>query len=169
MRNLLTVAVLAVTVAPALHAASEPILHIGGDVAKPADWTNAQLSDGKAGAPPVIVHYTLKGVAHTANCIPLLALIQAAEPSFNPHIKNHRLQFVVAVQGFHGYTVDFSLPEMLPELGNKAVWIALDEDGKPLTAEGGAAGLIAPDDVKPGRWVRGVTRITVIDGAKNAG
>ena len=167
--NLLPVALLTAIAAPALWAAPAPALHIGGDVAKPADWTAEQLSGGKAAGAPSVVHYTLKGASHTAHCVSLLALIQAAEPSFNSHIKNHRLQFVVAVQGFDGYTVDFSLPELLPELGNRAVWVALDEDDKPFTDESRPAGLIVPDDVKPGRWVHGVTKITVIDGAKSAG
>ena len=75
----------------------------------------------------------------------------------------------MAAQGFDGYTVDFSLPELLPEFGHHAVWVALDEDGKPLTGETGPASLLVPDDVKAGRWVHGLTAITVVDGAKPGG
>jgi hypothetical protein len=142
-----------------------PSLHVSGAVGKPADWTAARLGKDLTGDVQT-VYYKVKGVAHTAHAVPLLSVVQAAQPAYNPHIKNHRLQFVVAVQGFDGYTVDFSLAELLPEIGHRAVWLALDEDGKPLADDSGPVGLVVPDDTKPGRWVHGVRAITVIDGAQ---
>ena len=146
---------------------ADPVLtvHVAGAVAKPTDWTNAQLTASAAG-PVVSIAYTLKGVSHVSHCVSLLDVIKAALPNFNPHIKHHDLQFIVAVQGIDGYTVDFSLAELLPELGNHPVWIALDEDGKPLADETGPAELVVKDDVKPGRWVHGIASITIVDGAK---
>jgi DMSO/TMAO reductase YedYZ molybdopterin-dependent catalytic subunit len=55
---------------------------------------------------------------------------------------------------------------LLPEIGHRAVWLALDVDGKPLADESGPVELIVPDDTKPGPWVHGVRAITVIDGAQ---
>ena len=162
------VVILAVALtATGLRAAPPPSFHVSGAVGRPADWTADRLAKDQAGAAQTI-HYTLKGVAHTARAVPLLAVIQAAQPGYNARIKNHRLQFLVAVQGFDGYTVDFSLAELLPEIGHRAAWLALDEDGRPLTDESGPVQLIVPDDAKPGRWVHDVRAVTVIDGAQAA-
>ena len=135
---------------------------IEGDVAKPAAYTTAELLKGTI-APAQTIHYTSKDGPHALTCVSLLALIDASQPKFNSHIKNHQLQFIIAVQGFDGYTVDFSYPELEANFGNRAAWLALDIDGKPLTGEAGPMDLIVPDDVKAGRWVKGVAAIIVID------
>jgi hypothetical protein len=138
---------------------------VTGDVKTAGTWDADRISrELKSDVQPVT--YTIKGQTHAARCVPLLSLIEAAHPNVNPRIKHHELQFIVIVQAFDGYTADFSLPELLPSIGNRSVWIALDEDGKPLNEEGGALQVIVPSDVKPARWVHGITTITVIDGAK---
>ena len=145
-RCLFALLLLIMAIVQPLQAAPAASLHVAGAVAKPVDWTNAQLSAGQAG-PVQTVRYTLKGSTHTAHCVALLSVVEAAQPNFNARIKNHRLQFIIAVQGFDGYTADFSLAELLPEFGNHPVWLALDEDGKPLTDESSPVSLIVPDDV----------------------
>ena len=151
-------------IAPAL-AGDAPSFKITGDVHTQETWDAARI-DRDLKSDIQVVKYTLKGHDHTSRAAPLIALIEKSQPDVNPRIKNHELQFVVAVQGFDGYTVDFSMAELLPAIGNRKVWIALDEDGKPLSQEGGALEVIVPEDVKPGRWVHGITTITVTDGAK---
>lgn len=111
------------------------------------------------------VHYTLHGRTHTARAVPLLALVSQARPRFNPHIKNHQIQFVVEVLGRDGYAADFSLAELLPTLGRRAVWLAWDEDGKALGANGPAQAL-SPDDATPARWVHSVAEVRVLDTAQ---
>ncbi len=148
-------------------AAPAASFHIGGAVVQPQDWTVARLRQERAKDIQTI-HYTLKGEAHAARCVSLLTLVQASQPRLNPHIKNHVLQFVVAVQGRDGYTADFSLAELMPDFGHRAAWMALDVDGKPLPDDGGPVELIVPDDAKPGRWVHAVTVVTVVDGAQPA-
>ena len=71
---------------------------VGGAVVQPQAWTVVRLRQERAKDIQTI-RYTLKGEAHVARCVSLLALIQASQPRLNPHIKNHVLQFVVAVQG----------------------------------------------------------------------
>ena len=143
-------------------------LQIAGMVMKPARWTAAQMATQFA-ADIHPLEYTLKGVHHTAKqAIPLRKLIEAAALRVNPHVKHGDLQFVIAVEGHDGYTVDFSYAELVAEIGNRPVWVALDEDGKPLTGEAAPAELIVPDDVKPARWVHSLARIVVIDGSQVA-
>jgi len=141
-------------------------LAIAGAVGKPAKWTAAQMATQFA-ADIRPLDYTLKGAKLSAKqTFPLLKLIDAALPKVNPHVKHGDLQFIVAVEGSDGYTVDFSYAELLPEIGNRPVLVALDQDGKALTGEGGPAELIVPSDVKPARWVHGIARIVVIDGSQ---
>lgn len=139
--------------------------HIGGAVTHPGIWDIARLRRDLTGNITVVA-YTVKGQRHTAHAVPLWTLIQAAGPRLNPQIKHHLLQFVVAVRGQDGYTADFTLGELSPDFGDRAVWVALDEDGKPLTGDGGPVQLLVPSDKKPARWVHAVRAMVLTDGAR---
>jgi len=110
---------------------------------------------------------------HTANAIPLLALLEGAgvpvalkmDPKADPKSKNYNLRLAVVIEAGDGYTATFSLAELMPEIGGKEVWLALDEDGKPLTERDGLARMIVPSDKMPARWVRDVVGISVVDPA----
>ncbi len=151
-----------------LHAAPLPALQVSGAVLKPGVWDAARLRHDLPDDLTAI-SYTLKGKSHTARAIPLYALLQAAQPRFNPNIKNHRLQFIVIVRGRDGYTAAFSLAELSPDLGHSAAWLTLDEDGVAFTGEGGPVNLVVPGDAKPARWVHGVAAIVVRDEAAAPG
>src|SRR5262249_52793427 len=131
-------------------------------------WTVAQLRKEFA-ADIRTVPYTLKKEKGTARCLPLMTLIQAAQPRLDPRRKNHLLAFAVIVRAEDGYAVCFSLGELLPEHGKRAVWLALDRNGKPLSAEEGPVRLLVPGEEKAARWVHGVTSLTLIDGAADLG
>jgi DMSO/TMAO reductase YedYZ molybdopterin-dependent catalytic subunit len=165
---LVLLALLFSTLAPALPGRRlqerKTNLRIEGAVEKSGDWTVESLSKEFA-ADVKTVPYTLKGVKGEARCVPLLSLVEAAKPRLNAKIKNHQLAFVILVRGDDGYTVAFSLGELLPTYGKRAVWLALDHDGKPLSDKEAPAELIVPEDEKPSRWVHAVTRITLVDGA----
>ncbi len=155
-----------VRAAPAARHTQEPeTIRIGGAVEKPDAWTVERLSKEFAGDLHT-VHYTLKGTKREARCVPLIALIEAAKPRLNPQIKNHELAFLVLARGKDGYTVSFSLGELLPQYGKSAVWVALDRDGKPLPEQAAPAELLVPGDVKPSRWVRALAEITLVDGTQ---
>jgi hypothetical protein len=83
------------------------------------------------------------------------------DPSADPKLKNHNLRLAVVVEGADGYTATFSLGELMPEIGGKEAWLALDEDGKPLPQR--LVKLVVPADQKPARWVRDVVSITIVD------
>ena len=143
-------------------AAPEDLFRIAGAVAQPRTWSVAQV---KREVPASVrtVTYTLKGKRHTARVVSLWALLMAAQPHLNPHIKHHLLQFVAAVQGQDGYTADFTFGELSLDFGHRAVWVALDEDGKPFTGDSGPVQILVPEDKKPARWVHAVRAITVVD------
>jgi hypothetical protein len=70
---------------------------------------------------------------------------------------------VVLVKGRDGYGVVFSLPELMAAVGNRTVWVALEEDGKPLAESDGPVRLIVPDDNAPARAVHEVGEIEVVE------
>ncbi|MGI4792415.1 MAG: molybdopterin-dependent oxidoreductase [Janthinobacterium lividum] len=152
-----------------LHGTAAPIsadtLQITGVVIKPVNWSIKDLRRQFAASLQPI-QYTHRGIKHTARAVSLWTVLQTVQPRTNPQIKNHELQFTVLVQGHDGYTVAFSLPELSPDFGHENVWLVLDEDGKPLSSEDGLAELVVPDDIKAGRWVHSVTKITVVDEAQ---
>jgi DMSO/TMAO reductase YedYZ molybdopterin-dependent catalytic subunit len=142
---------------------------VGGDVQKPGVWTAARLAREFAGK-VATVSYTMAGKEHTARCVPLVALVEAAQPRIDPNRKHHRVGFVIVLRARDGYTVAFSLAELSPDLGNRPVWIALDTDGKPLPENEAPVRLLVPGEGmehRP-RWTFGITTVSVLDGAKLA-
>lgn len=157
----------------ALSAESEPAVHVGGDVPKSGDWTVGRIradlaSDLKS------VQFTSRGAQHTSNCVSMIAILKACglpaelkmDPKADPKTKNAQLRLIVVVAGRDGYTVAFSLAEMLADVGNRQVWLALDMDGQPLSERDGPIRLIVPEDSKPARWVHSVQTISVVDGSR---
>jgi len=144
--------------------APQTTFQVSGAVIKPGVWDAARLRRDLPRDVTAIT-YTLKGKHHTAHVVPLWTLLQAAGPRVNPQIKHHLLQFVVAVRGQDGYTADFTLGELSPDFGGRVVWVALDEDGEPLTGDGGPVQLLVPADKNPARWVHAVRAILLTDGA----
>lgn len=145
---------------------------VAGAVVKPANYSPQALRDQFKGSLQTIT-YTRKGTKHTARAVPLWTVLLwtvllAAQPRLNPRIKNHALQLIILISGHDGYTAAFSFGELSPDFGNHAAWLAVDEDGKPLgEAAAQEAALVVPDDVKAGRWVHAVQRITVVDEAQS--
>ncbi len=148
---------------PQTQTARSESLRVSGAVEKPGEWTTARLTKEFAGDLKT-VSYTRKGVKGEARCLPLIAFLEAARPRVNPKIKNHTLAFVAFVRGGDGYTAAFSLGELLPQYGKRSVWLALEENGKPLGDREAPVALLSPDDGKPSRWVHGVASIAVVDG-----
>ena len=120
------------------------------------------------------VEYESHGHKHAARAVPLLAVLQSAgvvtalkmDPKVDPKTKNLPLRQAVVVRGRDGYAATFALAELLPDIGDRPVWLAVDVDGGPLAERSAPAELLSPGDAKPGRWVRGVASITVVDPSK---
>jgi hypothetical protein len=145
-------------------------IHVVGSAVKTGDWSVDQLQTQLASQIKA-VDYNSRGGKHTFHCVPLIAVLQAAGVSgdfamngaADPKIKNPQMRQVVLVRGRDGYAVVFSMAEVLPMVGNRAVWVALDEDGAPLDDSAGPVRLIVPDDQMPSRGVHQVDSIEVID------
>ena len=145
-------------------------VHVAGPGIVVSIWGITQTQTELASeVKPVI--YKSHGADHTFNCVPLLSFLKAAgaetnfvmQPGADPKVKNPQLRRIVIVTGRDGYAVVFSLPELLPAIGNRTVWLALDEDGKPLPDADGPMRLIVPDDKMPGRAVHAIASIEIVD------
>jgi DMSO/TMAO reductase YedYZ molybdopterin-dependent catalytic subunit len=165
--TLLLAGLAALTVAWPSVGAAEKAFRVGGDVEKPGEWTTAKVARDLAGKVET-VRYTMRNAEHTARCVPLLALVEAAQPRIVAQQKNHRVGFVVVLRAADGYTTSFSLAELSPDLGDRKVWVALETDGKPLPENEGPVRLLVPGEGMGHhqRWMFGVTTISVLDGAK---
>lgn len=145
-------------------------IHIEATAVTRPDWTADQIQSQLA-ADVHSVDYKSRGANHTFTCVPLIALLRAAgvetnfvmNPGANPKTKNPLMRRVIIVTARDGYSVVFSMPEVLPMIGNRPVWVALQEDGKPLAENDGPIRLIVPDDGMPARGVHQVASITVTE------
>jgi hypothetical protein len=155
----------------AMGAAPAPSeIHIEGTAITPSGWSVEQLQTQLA-TEIRPVEYKSKGVTHTFSCVPLVSVLKAAgvqtdfamQGKTNPKVKNPQMRQAIVVSGRDGYTVVFSLAEALPMVGNRAIWVALEEDGKPLSQSDGPVRLIVPEDKMPARGVHQVASIDVVE------
>lgn len=148
----------------AQHVDPAKSFRVEGRIEKPGEWTPERLAKEFA-SDVKTVSYTSNGEQGEARCVPLIALIQASKPRISAKIKNHQLAFAIIVHAADGYTAVFSMGELLPSIGKREVWIALDKKGAPLSDKEGPVQLIVPEDNKPSRWVHAIATITILDGA----
>lgn len=163
---------LGLTLSPASAVADDPAesVHISGAGISPSDWSVAQLQKQFVGEISAI-DSTSHGQKHVYHCIALVSLLKAAgvpvefkmNPKADPKLKSHPLRFVVGARGRDGYVVAFSVAELLPEIGNRHVWVAIDEDGQPIPDQEGPIRLLSPDDQLPARSVHQLAEISLLD------
>ncbi len=153
-----------------LHAAANDSITINGTVDKPGDWTADKLKTEFASDVTTISYVGHDG-KHSSTAVPLVSLLKAAGVAMEmkpvpkgttPKDKHAELHLAVIVQGRDGYFTVLSISELMAELGNKKVWLALDVDGKPWPEADQPMKLVIPDDAKPARWVHSVQSITVV-------
>jgi len=133
-------------------------VHITGPGIAATDWTVDQLQ-AQFAKEITPIDYTSHGQKHVYRCIALISVLKAAgvpvelkvQPNADPKLKSYSLRFVAIVRGRDGYVVAFSLAELLPDVGNRHIWVALDEDGRPISERDGPIRLLTPDDQKPAR------------------
>jgi hypothetical protein len=136
---------------------------------KSTDWTVAKLKSDLA-ADVTTITYTGHDGKHTSTAVPLVSVLKAAgvqaelknpTKGTDPKARHPEMHMVVTVQGRDGFYVVLSLAELMPELGNKKVWLALDVDGKPWPDADVPMKLVVADDEKTARWVHSVQTISV--------
>jgi hypothetical protein len=114
-----------------------------------------------AGLPVARVSATAhdKTVAYTG--ADLLDVLRAAGTDLPDRLRGASMRLVLLAQGADGYTVAFSFAELDASLGARKVYLVNRGDDKPL-AEDGPWRLIVPQDARAARWVRQLSRLTVV-------
>ncbi len=170
LKWMIGLACLAMQVASLRAAPASDGISLGGIVDKPGDWTVVRLKRELA-ADVTSVDYTGHDGKHTSTAVPLVSLLKAAgaatelkQPAkgVTGAEKHAEMHYAVVVQGRDGYFAVFSIGELMADLANRKIYLALDEDGKPLPDADGPMKLIVPDDGKPARWVHGVQSVSVV-------
>jgi DMSO/TMAO reductase YedYZ molybdopterin-dependent catalytic subunit len=148
---------------------SSGILSICGDIQKPAQWSAEALKAKFAGQVQDIKFSVGKDKpANVGTGIPLLSVIQAAEPKSDQATRHQNLAFFVILEAYDKYRVFFSLAELMPQCGHAQATIIWAVDGKPLSMKEAPFRLIVTTDQGHDRNIYGLTKITLVDGNKLA-
>jgi hypothetical protein len=76
-------------------------------------------------------------------------------------IRGAEFRNYIVVSAKDGYAVVLALAEVDPSLQKNQIMVADRVDGKPLDEKHGPFQLVVPEDERPARWVRMVTKISV--------
>ena len=137
---------------------------IDGDVTNPATYTLAGLQALPATTLPVEFVAGTSTQQHTYTGVDLWTLVNGAGIVTNPRVKNDILRKYVVATGSDGYKAAFSLGELNPSFGNQPDIVAYEANGALLT-DNGFARIVAPDDVKAGRYVSNLISLEVLHAA----
>jgi len=92
----------------------------------------------------------------------LVDVLRAAGIDPPDHLRGATVRRVLLAQGADGYTAAFSFAELDATLGGRKIYLVDRADDKPL-ADDGPWRLVVPQDARAARWVRQLTRLTVVD------
>lgn len=116
-----------------------------------------------AALPRVPASGQVHGIALSCEGVTLTDLLRASGAMPKEPLRGPALSRVAVVSARDGYRVAFTLAELDPSLGQRAVVLADRCDGKALSADDGPWRLMVPSDSRPARWARQVTSIRVVD------
>jgi hypothetical protein len=161
LRLLAVLGVVALAVAPAAVSQSAPADHIsvGGEVARPFSVSLDELRALPHKTIQVMNEHDKK--QETYEGVPLADLLKQAGVPQGEAVRGPALALYVIAQGSDGYRALFSLAELDASFQDSNVIVADRLDGAPMNASVGPLRLVAPNDKRPGRWVRMLQSITV--------
>ncbi len=115
-----------------------------------------------AALPRQTVNASDHGTSATFEGVLLRQVLTLAKVPVGAELRGDALCLVVHIEAADGYRAVFALAELDAGLRDRPIILADVRDGKPLPATSGPFQVIAADETKAGRWVRQVTRISVI-------
>lgn len=99
------------------------------------------------------------GVTARFEGVALRDVLVRAGFTFGDSLRGAMLSKLLLVSAADGYRVVFALPELDAGFRDRMVLLADRRDGKPLSAQEGPYRLVVPDEQRPARWVRQLSRI----------
>lgn len=139
-----------------------PVVAIGGEVATPLRLDAAALSK----MPRQRMEASAHGVSGAWEGVPLVEVLRAAGAPVGEKLRGANLTLYVRIGATDGYQAVYALAELDPGFRDARVILADTRDGKPLDAKEGPFRIIAPDEKRPGRWVRNVETIDLLRAPK---
>lgn len=102
------------------------------------------------------------GVAGRFAGVSLADVVRLVGAPAGDSLRGPALAAYLLVEASDGYRVTFALAEFSPSFTDRVILLADTKDGKPLDAHDGPMQLVVPDEKRPARWVRQVSRISVV-------
>jgi len=93
----------------------------------------------------------------------LADVLELAGAPVGDTLRGAQMSKYLLVQAADDYRAVFALAELAPGFTDEVVLLADRRDGQPLGANEGPLRLVVPHDKRQARWVRQVTRLTVVD------
>lgn len=93
--------------------------------------------------------------------VPLRALLDQVGVPAGEKLSGPEMRDYIVVSAKDGYEVVIALEEIDPMFQQNPVLVADVSDGKPLDDKHGPLQLVVPEDQRPARWVRMMTKISV--------
>jgi DMSO/TMAO reductase YedYZ molybdopterin-dependent catalytic subunit len=111
-------------------------------------------------------HVTVKAREHsgeevTFKGVALIEVLKMAGMKFGESMRGKALSIFFVVKGSDGYQVIFTPPELDPAFTDRAVLLADEKNGTPLSSAEGPLRIVVPDEKRQARWVRNVLSISV--------
>ena len=160
LRAVALTSIVALPISAQTHAASasDTLLRIDGDIAKPVALTRAALE--------AFPQDTLRAGAHNAPSrlyrgVPIAALLALAGAPGGPTLRGPALATTIIASARDGYRVAFSIAELDSAFVRRRVLVALTADGQPLNDEEGPLRIIVEGEGRPARWIRQLTALHV--------
>jgi len=107
------------------------------------------------------VQATDHGTAATFEGLPLATVLAKVELPLGDKFHSTAASYFVSIEAADGYRAVFAWPELDSTFMDKAVWVVVKRDGKPLADRDGPFQLVVPDEKRGGRWVRQVKAIVL--------
>ena len=93
---------------------------------------------------------------------PVSTLLSSVGILLGDKLKGSRLREGLLIEASDGYKVLFALAEVDPAFATRVIILADKRDGKSLDVKEGPLRIVAPGDKRPARWIREVTKISVV-------
>ncbi len=94
--------------------------------------------------------------------VPLGELLKLVDRPAGEALRGKALATAVSVEASDGYRIVFALAEVDSGFTNKVIFLADSKNGGPIDATEGPFRLVVPDEKRPARWAKLVTRIRLV-------
>ena len=102
-----------------------------------------------------------RGLRTTFDGVALRDVLGASGVPFSEALKGRALAQVVLATASDGYQVAYAIAELDAAFTDQLILLADHRNGKPLLPDTGPLQIVVPNDNRPARWIRQVTRLEV--------